>query len=129
MYLGFSAGAAIAPSTALLGGWLTEAGGPARAICPEDNGEDLDPLTVRPGLGLLPWMIDVHASQRGTLSRLLHAVQAGHAERGFAIDENTSLVVEGERWNVRGTGFVYEVMRDGEHVQVRTHTSAAAARA
>src|SRR4051794_16492017 len=66
-YLGFSAGAAIAPSTALLGGWLTEAGGPPCVIGPEDNGEELDPVTV---------------------------------------DENTSLVVEGEHWTVRGTGFV-----------------------
>lgn len=119
-YLGFSAGAAIAPDAALIGGWLAG----DRAVCNEDNAEDLQELTVRPGLGLVPWTIDVHASQWGNLSRLVHALREG-GERGFAIDEDTGLVVRDGGWTVTGAGFVYEAARDGDGVHVRTHTRGA----
>ena len=80
---------------------------------------------MRPGLGLVPWTIDVHASQWGNLSRLVHALLEGGGERGFAIDEDTSLVVRDGGWTVAGAGFVYEVVRDGDGVHVRTHTRGA----
>jgi len=73
-YAGFSAGAAVAATGALVGGWRTEFRGRGIAICDEDFGEDLDELTVRPGLGLVPFLVDVHAAQWGTLNRLVHAV-------------------------------------------------------
>lgn len=122
-YLGFSAGAAIAPAAALLGGWLVDAPDGRRVMSPEENAEDLDALTVRPGLGLVPWMVDVHAGHRGSLSRLVHALLAGHADTGFAIDEDTSVIVEGAAWRVAGAGFVYEVVRDGDGVRVRAHVA------
>ena len=76
-YLGFSAGAAIAATRAVVGGW--RAGGVP--VCPEDAGEDLDKITVVPGLGLTTWSVDVHCAQWGTLPRLIEAVRTGAGGR------------------------------------------------
>jgi cyanophycinase len=73
-YAGFSAGASVAAEHALVGGWRANHGGTEIAVCDQDFGEDLDALTVRPGLGLVPFLVDVHAAQWGTLNRLVHAV-------------------------------------------------------
>jgi cyanophycinase len=127
-YLGFSAGASIASAAALVGGWLAPSDEGERAVCNADNAEDLELLSVRPGLGLVPWTVDVHASQWGNVTRLVHALLAGHADRGFAIDEDTSLVVRAGTWRVAGAGFVYEVARDGDGVRVRVHTRGATGR-
>ena len=63
-YAGFSAGAAVASARAIVGGWrLGE-----RAICAEEAGEDIDQLELRDGLGLVPFAVDVHATQWGTLT-------------------------------------------------------------
>ena len=43
-YAGFSAGAALAAATAIIGGWTI--GG--RAVCPEEANEELGPVTVVP---------------------------------------------------------------------------------
>src|SRR5690242_779892 len=72
-YAGFSAGAEIAASTAIVGGWLVD-GVP---VCPEDSNEELDPVTVVDGIGLVGGAVDVHASQWGNLSRLVAAVEGG----------------------------------------------------
>ena len=48
-YAGFSAGAALAARSAVVGGWLLD-GVP---VCPEDTAEDLDEIAVRDGLGLM----------------------------------------------------------------------------
>lgn len=77
-YAGFSAGAALAARDAVVGGWRAD----GVAVCPEDAGEDLDEVAVRPGLGLVPFAVDVHAAQWGTLPRLAAAVAAGRVERG-----------------------------------------------
>src|SRR4051812_30954113 len=45
-YAGFSAGAAIAATSALVGGWRLD----GLPVCDEDAGEGLDELEVRPGL-------------------------------------------------------------------------------
>jgi cyanophycinase len=111
-YAGYSAGAAIAATDAIVGGFRRDDG---RAVCAEEAGEDLEALTVRPGLGLVPFAVDVHATQWGTLTRLTHAVDAWLAGEGWAIDEGTALVVEGDgaRPRVEGLGSAYRVARAG----------------
>jgi cyanophycinase len=93
-YAGSSAGAAVAATTAVVGGWLDG----ETVLCPEDAAEDLDQLTVMPGLGLLPELVDVHASAWGTLPRLAAAVQRqGSGAVGLGLDEDTA-------WHVTDTG-------------------------
>ena len=80
------------------------------AICAEEAGEDLEQLTVRPGLGLVPFAVDVHATQWGTLTRLVHAARAGAVSDGLAVDEGTVAVVrDGELVGVEGLGAAYRV--------------------
>jgi cyanophycinase len=110
-YAGYSAGAAIAATDAIVGGFRREDG---RAVGAEGAGEDLEALTVRPGLGLVPFAVDVHATQWGTLTRLVHAVDAGLVDEGWAIDEGTALVVrDAAAPRVEGLGSAYRVARDG----------------
>jgi cyanophycinase len=109
-YLGFSAGAAIAPTRALVGGYRT--GGVA--VSPEDAAEELDELTVRPGLGLVDFAVDVHAAQWGTVGRLVAAVDAGLVERGVAIDEHTALTGS----TVHGAGRIWRVAPGDTGVEV-----------
>ncbi len=106
-YLGFSAGAAIAARRAVIGGWRV--GG--LVVTPEDNNEELDEVTVVDGIGLVDVAVDVHASQWGTLGRLVGAIEAGLVTDGVAIDESTALVVDGDSWSVRGEGRVRRVVR------------------
>lgn len=110
-YAGFSAGSAIAPDLALLGGWL--AGGVP--VCSDDAAEDLEEITVRPGLGLVRFTVDVHCAQWGTLPRLMQTVRAGSGvngvgiEIGVGIDENTVLIVNAGGAVVAGRGQVWLV--------------------
>ena len=100
-YAGFSAGAAIAGSHAVIGGWRID----GTPVCPEDSNEELDPVTVVEGIGLVEGAVDVHAAQWGNVSRLVAVVEAGLAPRGIAIDEDTVLEPGG---TVRGAGRVWE---------------------
>ena len=126
-YLGFSAGAAIASRLALIGGWrVATVDGATRAVSPAETGEDLELVTTKPGLGLVPWTVDVHAGAWGTLARLVSVVASGVAPHGFAIDEDTSLVVRGDAWHVAGRGTVYELRRDTRGVLVCAHLQGAA---
>jgi cyanophycinase len=104
-YAGYSAGAAVAARCALVGGWRI--GG--RQVCAEEAGEDLEEVCVRPGLGLVDFAVDVHASQWGTVTRLLQAVAVGLVDQGVAVDEHTALEVDGDDWTVHGQGSVYRV--------------------
>ena len=105
-FAGFSAGAAWPASSAILGGHRIG----DVAICAEEAGEDLEQLTVRPGLGLVPFAVDVHATQWGTLTRLVHAARAGAVSDGLAVDEGTVAVVrDGELVGVEGLGAAYRV--------------------
>jgi cyanophycinase len=117
-YAGFSAGAAIAATSAIVGGWrLGE-----RAVCSEDASEDLDQVEPRAGLDLVPFAVDVHASQWGTLTRLVHAVAAGLAGEGWAIDEHTCLAVTPDGPAVHGAGSAYHVARESDGaVSVKPH--------
>lgn len=111
-YLGFSAGAMVAPRRGIMGGYRI--GGVE--VCGEECSEDLDEVDVRNGLGLVPFSVDVHAAQAGTLSRAVGAVAAGLVDRAVAVDENTAVLLagvgdvefevigRGNCWDVRSTG-------------------------
>ncbi|TQJ31516.1 Type 1 glutamine amidotransferase-like domain-containing protein [Microbacterium sp. SLBN-146] len=109
-YAGFSAGAAIAASRAVVGGYLRR----GTAVAPEDVGEELDEIEVRDGLGLVPVSVDVHAAQWGTLTRLIAAVTDDLTPRGVAIDEYTAVIFDeggSESAAVLGDGHVWSVER------------------
>jgi cyanophycinase len=115
-YAGFSAGAAIAPTRAIVGGWrVARNGGEPLAVCAEEAGEDLELVQPRPGLGLVPFAVDVHATQWGTLTRLVHAVASGLVAEGVAIDEGTCVEAragaDAGELRVHGTGSAYRVQR------------------
>ncbi|TQJ55335.1 cyanophycinase [Streptomyces sp. SLBN-115] len=121
-YAGFSAGAAMAARDAVVGGWLVN----GVAVCPPDTAEDLEDLDVRPGLGLVPFGVDNHAAQWGTLGRLAAVVADGRLAHGVAIDENTLLEVGGEggdgRARVAGLGRAHSVRpAPGGGVLVRSY--------
>ncbi|MGQ5635412.1 MULTISPECIES: Type 1 glutamine amidotransferase-like domain-containing protein [unclassified Streptomyces] len=108
-YAGFSAGAAVAARRAVVGGWLVD-GVP---VCPEETGEDLAEVEARAGLGLVPFAVDVHAAQWGTLPRLIAVVARGAAPYGVAVDENTLLEVADGRARVTGAGHAHVVRPGG----------------
>jgi cyanophycinase len=118
-YAGFSAGSAIAADSAVVGGWLCD----GVQVCPEDSAEDLDEVKVRAGLGLVPFTVDVHAAQWGTLPRLIAAVDVGGVEHGVAIDENTAAIVDGDEATVAGLGRVYSARADGQAMHLRSYRS------
>lgn len=111
-YAGFSAGAAIAAPRAIVGGWKIKVPQHEVEILGPDFAEDLEMLTVEKGLGLVPFAIDVHASQWGTVTRLLHAIDQGLADTGWAIDENTMLEICHATLSIHGKGNAYHVWRD-----------------
>jgi cyanophycinase len=113
-YCGFSAGAAIASTRAVVGGWRED----EVEVCPEDASEDLDQVSVVAGLGLVDQTVDVHCAQWGTLPRLIAAL--GRSGTGVGIDENTALhLVDGTR-TVTGLGSVREVTVADGVAEVRT---------
>ncbi|MGW2639492.1 Type 1 glutamine amidotransferase-like domain-containing protein [Streptomyces sp. NPDC001348] len=110
-YAGFSAGAAVAARRAVVGGWLLD-GVP---VCPPDSAEDLAEVDVRAGLGLVPFGVDVHAAQWGTLPRLVAAVGRGDMPYGVALDENTLVEVAGDgHARVSGLGRAHVVRPTGD---------------
>lgn len=117
-YLGFSAGAAIAADTALLGGWRI--GGVP--VAPEEASEDLDEVTAEAGIGLVDLTIDCHAAQWGTLTRLIAATEAGLVDGGIAIDEDTLLSIGSAGLRVAGAGSVWSVTAGEDGVVVRSIT-------
>ena len=120
-YVDFSAGAMIAPMRGIIGGWKLRHGATDLAICSEDVSEDERYLDIRPGLGLVPFAVDVHASQYGTPTRLLHAVRTGAVAEGWAIDEDTMIEVVGGEVAVSGLGSAYHVRHDQERLVVEIH--------
>jgi cyanophycinase len=88
---GTSAGATALGGTMILGG--------------EGSGVSAAAVRTGPGLGLLPSvLIDMHFAARGRLPRLLSAVAIDRAHLGVGIDENTAILVEGDQFEVLGTG-------------------------
>ena len=113
-YAGFSAGAAIAAREALVGGWRIG----DRQICDEDFSEDLEQVEPLPGLGLVPFAVDVHATQWGTVTRALNAVERGLFEEVLAVDEHCCVEVrDGEIAGVHGRNVAYRI-RPGVRVDV-----------
>lgn len=87
-YLGFSAGAAIAAERAIVGGSrIAEV-----EVCNPDAAEELEEVTVVDALGLVPYSIDVHAAQWGTVARAIAAVRTGLVDTCVAVDECTAFV-------------------------------------
>jgi cyanophycinase len=109
-YLGFSAGAMIAPERAIIGGWRI--GG--IAVSPEEASEELEEITIVNGIGLLDVSVEVHTAQWGTLSRLVAATAAGLTDGGVAIDESTALIVGESGLRVEGDGNVWRVAAGAE---------------
>jgi len=103
-YAGYSAGAMIAAESALLGGWKAPTPTGERRLVARAFGEGLPYLTCRPGLGLVPFLVDVHAAQWGTTARLRQAVATGWADEGWAIDEGTLVEVRDATATVHGLG-------------------------
>ncbi|HSK70227.1 MAG TPA: Type 1 glutamine amidotransferase-like domain-containing protein [Pyrinomonadaceae bacterium] len=122
-YCGFSAGASVAAEKAIIGGWQREINSQVIAITNENAGEDLDLLAVRNGLGLVPFAVDVHASQWGTLSRLIHTIDAGFCEKGWAIDENTMLEISRNGVEIFGAGNAYRVKRQKDEITINVFQS------
>jgi len=81
-------------------------------------------LHMAPGLGFVrDVIIDQHFAERGRFGRLFGAVAHNPRELGIGIDEDTALVLQGDRFEVIGNGCVYVV--DGAGV---THSNIAEAR-
>ena len=99
---GTSAGASVMSETMLVGGASSES-------------HRIGDLRMAPGLGLIrDAIIDQHFAQRGRIGRLLGAVAHNPRILGVGIDEDTAILVEGDRFSVLGSGAVYVV--DGEDV-------------
>jgi cyanophycinase len=112
-YLGFSAGAMIAPARGIIGGYRLR----GVEVCGEECSEDLDEVDVRDGLGLVPFAVDVHAAQAGTLARAVGAVAAGLVDRAVAVDESTALFLPdggAAAFEVVGSGNCWDIRRTGE---------------
>lgn len=72
-------------------------------------------LHMAPGLGLIrDVIIDQHFAERGRFGRLIGAVAHNPRILGIGIDEDTAAIVEGDRFEVIGSGAVYVV--DGSRV-------------
>lgn len=95
---GSSAGAAMMSQPMILGGTSIES---------LVHGVSTDPaapgLLMGDGLGFFRFgMVDQHFIKRGRLGRLVVAMARAGVRRGFGIDENTALLVEGQRGRVCG---------------------------
>jgi cyanophycinase len=73
-------------------------------------------LLMAPGLGLAhDLLIDQHFSQRGRMARLIGAVSQNPRVLGVGIDEDTAIVVRGDRdFQVLGAGAAYVI--DGSKI-------------
>ncbi|PLU12997.1 cyanophycinase [Sinorhizobium medicae] len=64
-------------------------------------------LGMAPGLGLLPdVIIDQYFAERGRIGRLIGAVSQNPRVLGISIDEDTAIVVEGQKFRVIASGAV-----------------------
>lgn len=116
-YLGVSAGAMIAGELSLGSG--TRIGGVV--VSPEDAGQ-AEELELEPGIGLVDVTIEVHVAQRGVLSRVIAAAEAGLLTGALGIDERTALIVGEGGLRVEGSGSVWRVLPTDSGVLVSTIT-------
>jgi cyanophycinase len=95
---GSSAGAAIMSEVMFSGGTSLEA-----ATYGVVGDADEPGMLLAPGLGFFPWgIVDQHFIKRGRFGRMVVGMQASGAKRGYGIDENTALFVEGTNARVIG---------------------------
>ncbi len=95
---GSSAGAAIMSEVMFSGGTSLEA-----ATYGVVGDADQPGMLLAPGLGFFPWgMVDQHFIKRGRFGRMVVGMLETGAKRGFGIDENTALFVEGRSARVIG---------------------------
>ena len=113
VYCGFSAGASIAAKQAVVGGWKLPQNLGGLPVIDKEASEDLDEISIRTGLGLVPFAIDVHCGAWGTLTRLINAVAHDQVESGWGIDEDTMLEVNDRGLTVHGLGQAYRVDSHG----------------
>jgi cyanophycinase len=118
-YAGFSAGAVIAADRALLGGWTRTLPGGEVAVCARRRSEGLEELHVAPGLGLLPFSVDVHGTKWGTVTRALHAIEGGMIDECLMVDEDTVAVANASTLSVHGAGWVYQIRRHNDEAIVK----------
>lgn len=85
----------------------------------DDDAAKYCTLKMAPGLGFLNGVIiDQHFAQRGRIGRLLVAVAQNPNMLGVGIDEDTAIIVSGEKFNVIGSQSVTVV--DGMYI---SHTN------
>jgi len=103
---GTSAGAAMMSTTMILGG--------------SDTVPSVGHIRTGSGLGFVSGVtIDMHFAERGRLSRLLAVTGMFPHEVGLGIDEDTAVVVEGNHFEVIGSGAV-TVVDAGEVTSLHT---------
>jgi len=76
-----------------------------------DSHKVRDSIKLAPGFGLLGGMIiDQHFSERSRMVRLLGSIAQNPKNLGLGIDEQTAIIIEGERtFYVLGSGAVYVI--------------------
>jgi cyanophycinase-like exopeptidase len=89
-------------------------------VSPEDPDEPGDELQIEAGIGLVDVTIEVHVAQRGMLSRLVAAIEAGLITGGLGIDERTVLIVGDGELRVEGEGSVWRALPTDGGVLVST---------
>ena len=95
---GSSAGAAIMSQVMIEGGTSLEAATYGVVQNPDQPG-----MLLGRGLGFFRWgLVDQHFIKRGRFGRLVVAMAESGVTRGFGIDENTALFVDGSRAHVIG---------------------------
>jgi len=117
-YGGFSAGSAIAAQQSIVGGWKITASGHDIPILDADFSEGLDNIEIREGLGFLPYPLDVHGSQWGTITRVIHAVDHNLIEHGLVLDESTMIEYKNDTMTVFGMGHVYFIQKNGSTLEL-----------
>ena len=88
-YLGFSAGAMIAPERAIVGGYRVR----GVEVCPEDASEGLGEVELREGLGLGPVRRRRPRRAGRNAGPCGRRRRARMVEKAVAVDENTALVL------------------------------------
>jgi cyanophycinase len=91
----------------VVGGTCAGATALGRTMILGGAGSEVSAAAVRtgPGLGLVPHaLIDMHFGERGRLPRLLSAVALDPEHLGIGLDENTGVLIDGDGFEVIGSG-------------------------
>jgi hypothetical protein len=85
----------------------------SRGIEADADADDYDAFRLGQGLGFFRWgVVDQHFLQRGRIGRLLIAARASGEQLAFGVDENSALLVCGDRGEVVGeTGVLFIDLR------------------